>query len=195
MMLSEEKEEARPLISSNTSSILDQFDDRKSTDYIIDAIHNLKSITYISTSTILIVLALIFINQCIKNSIPLWTFFLILFTGHSLVIIVIFDSLRCVYRTIQSECREKSRFRQEMFEKWHSMNARMIQYLMLNLLSIFWISSLSLVFEILVLLSLLKVVPAYSFLIPIYIFTGFTLSDAIICRYIKFSVILDLCSS
>jgi hypothetical protein len=173
-MSDEEKEEVRPLLSSSNKTILDQF--------IINTLQHLNLITHISTSTILIVLALTFIDQCIDSSIPLWTFFLIFFTGHAVLFVVMFNCIRCIYRTLQSESQLESK---NGIGNWYIRNKEMIpliQYLLFNLVSIFWISSIALIFEVLVFLSLLKIIPAYSFLVLIYIVTGLSLSNAIVCR-------------
>lgn len=194
----EEKDEVRPLILTNTSLTLDPLDDRNKKHYIVDATRNLNLITYLCTSTLIIVLALVFINQCINDNIPLWTLFLILLIGHFVLFILMFNIMRCVYKSMQPESQDESSLKQHTVEKWHRTNEKiipLIQYLLYNLLCIFWISSMLFIFEILVYLSLILVVPAYSFLIPIYIVAGLSLSNAVTCRYEKVPIIQDLAYS
>lgn len=181
------EEESAPLVRSQ-SMRRDEAERGRRHDNIECAVNHLRSTTYLFVVIILIFQILVLVDCLDPNVIPLWALFLVLWLGHGWLFVVVCSSVTYIFKSLQKLSSSKipsSLNDSKSTQQWHQANEKLIpliQYTMYNHACILSVSSIAVTCEILIYLSILSVVPKYSFLIPIYIVVGIALSNALLCK-------------
>ena len=156
----------------------------RKTDRIAYAVSHLKTVVYVSVTTVIIVEVLLLADLSTGYSIPTWVLFVVLWLGHAAIGGIAFNSVNNVCESLHG-CGSPSSSPSSCTQQWHLANEKtipLVRYLVLNLFKILWMSFMVLLVEILVYLSILSLVPIYSCIIPVYIVAGSALFSAIICK-------------
>jgi hypothetical protein len=173
---SSQADEDKPLLPSERLNILEQ---ERRDRYVIDAVQGLNYILLITAWTIIVALALVFVNEYTAN-IPVWSIFLVLWIGHFILFIVFVHMIRQMLRSLLAKNDAE-----RLTQRWHQANERripLIQYLMFHLLWALGISFMLVIFEILLYLSLIDAVPSYVPLVPVYVVALISFSNSLVCR-------------
>ena len=182
-----EGDELDPLIRSHRRN-REELKRGKRQNYIEYAVSQLQIIAYLAVFILLTIQALVLVNCVRQYTIPVWALFLVLWLGHGCLFVITIISISNIFKSMQ-KCNSMrppiTGHDTRIAQQWHHANEKLIpliQYTMYNHACILSISFTLLICEILVYLSIHLVVPAYSFLFPIYVVAGFSLSNAFICK-------------
>lgn len=182
-----DESESAPLVRSQ-SIRRDDAERARRNDNIECAVNHLKSTTYLFVVIILIFQILLLVNCVYQNVIPIWALFLVLWLGHGWLFVVVCSSVSYIFKSLQKFSSPKlpsNVNESRSTQQWHQANEKLIpliQYTMYNHAYILSASLVAVTCEILIYLSILSIVPEYSFLVPIYIVVGIAFSNALLCK-------------
>jgi len=175
--------ESQPILShrGNLSLLQEKIDKN-----IKRAVTYLSAVTHAFMFTVVSFLCLFFISLFLYDSVPLYAFCIVAWTGHIIIFFIAYKILRRLLRAIGSYNEAKDLTLPSKHRKENVENR--IQIILFVVSQIFWILSLSLtvlISEVLVLLNFYNLVPAYAFTLPLYVNTGFSLLYALFFRSVN----------
>lgn len=190
----ETDDENKPILSNNNHGDEETkkiFNDQEKIDKnIIKSINNLTRIIYVVFITILLAVIFYLINVISGFTIPTFIIFVILWIGHLFVFGIIYKIVR---RTLRNMINFSDKFNggeslaisnnnELSSPKNLEKRMNMIVFILCQSLAITLFNIIIIIAEILILLNVYNLVPAYSPTIPLYIVIGFYLLYAFLFR-------------
>jgi hypothetical protein len=153
----------------------------KRDQFAMNAVSGLYQIIVVVAFAIIIAIILLFTSEFVPGVIPTWSIFLVVWLGHLSIFFVVASSIRLLLLSMLSK-----NDRERQSQRWHQANERRIPLLQFAIYHFMWILGLStvlIVFEVLIYLSIIGTVSVASVFVIPYIIIGIAISNALICRF------------
>jgi len=187
-----------PILSQNQNNDdknLKNNDQEKYDKNIIKSVHNLNRIIYAIFVTILLAVILYLIDVSSGFTIPIFMIFIVLWIGHLFILGIVLKIMRRILRSMikftdKFNGGELVKRKSADTESNHVYNvdnrSNMIVFLFFQSNLVIFVSVFIIIAELLVLLNVYNLVPAYSPTIPLYFIIVASILYAILFRYFFF---------
>ena len=148
--------------------------------YLEFAVYSLEGMLFIFMLSLIFTTILSIVRETNGYKLPLWLIFLPVWLGHAIIFGISLRVLQLTFRSLIPGF-EKDKLTNKVL-KTNEKRVALAQYSLYNLLWLHGISSMAILFEVLLYLGLMEIIPLYACLIPIYIVSSIAIINTLICR-------------
>ena len=172
--------------SSKGNGDAEEKDDRtEKQKYLEYAVYSLENILIVFCVAVMLATVLTLVREINETYMPLWVIFGVVWLAHVLIFGASVRVIQLLFRSLIPGY-EKDKLTNKVL-RTNEKRITLAQFTLFNLLWIHGICLMAIMFEILLFLNLMNIVPAYACLIPLYIVASIAIINALVCRTTPFS--------